>query len=508
MGRGSLRREFLVDNLNLPLASGVEDAEWEDFQLDLIEDDSPLRIDSKSRQIAWSFILAADFLADALLFGTDGIFVSINLDEAAEKIRYARSVYMSLELDGLPKLSKNNSLNLEFSNGARLSSLPAKPPRGRARSNVGLDEFAHSPRDREILKGAIPIISKGGRLRVGSSPLGNRGSFWDIVTETTQKYPGYVRHKIPWWEIRAFCKDVGIAKKEAQFLDTEERVARFGKPRLLLIFQNTIREDFQQEYECDFGAGDESWIDYEELLSVSDPELLWARGFSVGKNLEGVYQALEKLSKLVELGKVSKNLYLGYDVGRRRDLTEIVILEKTKKVTILRGLFSLSKVSFPEQEKFLHKAWVDLSIRGGKIDETGIGMQLAENGKAKLRGCTGETFTNAKKAEWARSLKIAIQEKKILLPVDRTIHRQFTSLKRKVSDSGNFVFDVDSNESHHADIFWASGLSLSAVNAGQIVTGMPATNASSIRVPSRGILVPQRGLLQVPTGSFLDSIKR
>lgn len=508
-GRGSLRRDFLVDNLDLPASSGVPDAQWEDFQLEFFESDEPLSVDNKSRQISWSYTLSCDFVADALLFGNDGIFVSINLEEASEKIRYAKTIYNHLteSLTGLPTLVKDNSLGLEFSNGARLSSLPAKPPRGRARSNVGLDEFAHSPKDRDIFKGALPIISKGGRLRVGSSPLGTRGIFWDLMTETTQAFPGFTRRTVPWWEIRAFCIDVGIARVQAPTMTTEERVQKFGKPRLLLIFQNTILEDFQQEYECDFGAGGEGWIDFEELMSVSDPELPWIRASSQGKELSRVNRGLDELSKLLSKGVIRPNLYLGYDIGRRRDRSEISILERIGRKFTLRGLFSLIKTPFPQQEEFLRSVWKTLRIRRGKIDETGIGMQLVENAKSRLIGVVPETFTNAKKLEWARSLKIAVQEKTIQFPVDATIQRQFTSLKRRVTDSGNIVFDVDSTESHHADVFWSVGLSLSAAMEGSANLGSPAVNAGSkIKTPGRQILVPKP--IGVGHGlSFLEGIR-
>ena len=98
------RAQFLIDNLDWPAATGVDDARPEYFQLDLWSDDALFRIENKSRQIAWSWALAADFTADALLNKRDGIFVSINLEEAKEKIRYARSIYENLRIAGLPRL--------------------------------------------------------------------------------------------------------------------------------------------------------------------------------------------------------------------------------------------------------------------------------------------------------------------------------------------------------------------------------------------------------------------
>lgn len=242
------RAQFLVDNLDWAGATGVDDARPEVFQLKLWSDESTFRIENKSRQIAWSWALAADFLIDALLNKRDGIFVSISLEEAKEKIRYAKSIYEHLRIGGLPKLVRDAQFNLEFSNGARLTSLPSKPARGRARSNVGLDEFAHAQRDRAIYTGSLPVVSKGGRLRIGSSPLGASGVFWEVYTQSLRPYSGYKRRATPWWHVYAFCTNVPEALKMAPALTTAQMVERFGNERIQALFSNLPWEDFEQEY--------------------------------------------------------------------------------------------------------------------------------------------------------------------------------------------------------------------------------------------------------------------
>ena len=243
------RAQFLVDNLNLPKASGVEDAVWEEFQLDHLNDDSIFGIRNKSRQIANSFLFAAEAVADAILEKRDSIFSSINKEEAKEKIRYAKAVYENLEIGGLPKLKFENQLNLEFETGVRLTSFPARPVRGRPKSNWYGDEFAHIQRVREIYRGSLPIMSKGGRIRIGSSPLGASDLFWEICTDVKQ-YPHYSRKTTPWWEVQAFCKNVQLAINLAPKLNTSERVEFFGKDRIKALFSNMPVEDFQQEFEC------------------------------------------------------------------------------------------------------------------------------------------------------------------------------------------------------------------------------------------------------------------
>jgi hypothetical protein len=248
----TLRWEFLRDNLDLPAATGVPGARWEPFQVALLNNEDVFSIEAKSRQIAWSWTVAAEAVAEALLDGQSSVFVSINQLEATEKIRYAKAVLAAVQLGGLPKLTRDNDLALEFDNGARIMSLPSRPPRGKARMNVYLDEFAHVHEDRDVYTAALPIISKGGRLRIGSTPHGASGVFWEIFTETLRAYPGFKRRLISWWEVWAFCADVRTARQIAPGLTTAERVARFGNARIQIIYENVLAEYFKQEYEANF----------------------------------------------------------------------------------------------------------------------------------------------------------------------------------------------------------------------------------------------------------------
>lgn len=244
------RWEFLLKYLDLEAATGVDGARWEHFQYAHLNDDSTFRIENKSRQIAWSWLAAAEGVAEAVLNGTSSSYVSINLDEAAEKVRYAKQIYHALRIGGLPKMVRDSLLSVEFDSGARLLSLPARPPRGKSRMNIYLDEFAHVMFDKDIYTAALPVISKGGRLRIGSSPMGASGRFWEVFSESLQKYPGYNRKSTPWWECYSFCSNPAEARKLAPAMQTAERIERYGKDRIKAIYANMPEEDFRQEYEC------------------------------------------------------------------------------------------------------------------------------------------------------------------------------------------------------------------------------------------------------------------
>ena len=87
--------------------------------------------------------------------------MSVNLDEAKEKIRYARAIIKALDEPVRPRLVKDSITELEIDNGSRFISHPCKPPRGKARVRIYLDEMAHyaSGLDREIYPKSFHVFS-------------------------------------------------------------------------------------------------------------------------------------------------------------------------------------------------------------------------------------------------------------------------------------------------------------------------------------------------------------
>ena len=460
------RARFLVENLDLKSATGVDDARWEHFQLAHLQDDGTFRIEDKSRQIAWSWLIAAEAVADAILDGRDSIFVSINQEESQGKIRYAKAAYENLYVNGLPKIKRDSLTNIELDNGARLTSLPARSPRGRARANIYLDEFAHAKDDRRIYTAALPVTSKGGRIRIGSSPFGATGVFWEIFEETLREYPGYRRKTTPWWHAWSFCINVAEAVKLAPAMPTAHRVELFGNDRIKAIYANMPEEDFQQEYEALFVDEARSWITWDEIQSIQDDglwcQLVECTGGDIGAALEAIGRVwLESVARKIEDG-----FAVGVDVGRTRNTTEIYALGLSTVDTYpLRMGITLDNMDFNSQYAVLAAVLDRLPVTKMRIDRNGIGLNLAENlEKAYPIKAEGVDFTNASKRAMATNIKMLVQQKKVPIPVDRDMAYQIHSIKRLITPSKNLVFDTETNEKHHADKFWAWALAGSEVN--------------------------------------------
>ena len=462
---------FAIENIDIEAASGVEGARWENFQLDFLSDMSLFRSDNKSRQIAFSFITSLRSIVRATLDGQSSLFVSVNKDEAAEKIRYAKTIMEAMHPDTRPRLIKDSVMILEFANKARLISLASRAPRGKARMDVYLDEFAHAQRDREIYQGALPVISKGGTIRIGSSPMGASGVFWEVHSEALRKYPGYTRRDTPWWKTYAFCRDPREAHKHSIGLTIEQLVYQYGNERIIRIFENIPIDDFLTEYCCIFVDEKASWITWEEIRANQHEErddnnqLIYP--VLLAKGVDKAIEAIEQVGTWISQNKIERVLYAGVDVGRTRDTTEIYFVGLSSVESYpLRLAITLDNVKFKEQENVLAHALNRLPVAKMLIDRNGIGMSLAESLEDKFPvKVEGVNFTNATKTLWATNAKMLVQRQKTPIPMDRDLAYQIHSIKRKITASKNLSFDTDANEKHHADKFWAWALALSAHQA-------------------------------------------
>lgn len=474
----TMRRLFLVEFLDLEQASGTPGARWEHFQIRHLDDDGTFRIETKSRQIAWSWTIAAEAVADALADlwhdqPRDSVFVSINQQEAAEKIRYARHVLDTLREsaigDAIPPLVRDSMLEIELANGARLTSLPARPPRGRARANVYLDEFAHVADDKAIYTAALPIISKGGRLRIGSSPFGAAGQFWEIANQAIRPYPGYTRAVAPWWTCYAFCTDPPAARRDAPQMDTAARVARFGNHRITAIFENLDIDDFRQEYEAAFVDESRSYFTWEEIRDATRADLLHAAATVTGAEIGPALAAIDEIAGQIRGGHVEEAYTAGYDVGRTHDRSELIAVGlSTSDDYPIRLMITLDKTPYDAQAAVIAHALDRLPLTRLWIDRNGIGGQLAEQTeRAAPAVAHGAAFTAQSKELWATTAKRLMQQDRIKLPPNRDLAYQIHSIRKMVSASRQNVFDVDANEQHHADKAWALFLALAAAEAGR-----------------------------------------
>ena len=263
------------------------------YQKGHLRDGSKFRAREKARGVGFSFVCAAEALAKAHIRNDyTAIFVSLNLEEAIEKIRYANILYDSLPLKWQKKKVVDNKTSIEFvgpggRGRSRLISHPCKDPRGKHNADVFLDEFAHyGYKQRAIYVASVPIVSRGqGQLTIGSTPLAAGDLFHEIMREERKKYPMFTRQSVPWWVCPELCRDVERAREDAPDLDTADRVEAFARPVLIDIFHSLDVSEFQQEYELAFNDESQNYFPYELIFSCVSDEL---------QPCEGVEKLLQK----------------------------------------------------------------------------------------------------------------------------------------------------------------------------------------------------------------------
>ena len=445
------------------------------WQKDYIRNESKFYILTKSRRTGWSFAVSTKGVIkaqDKAVKKYSKIFISYNLDDAMEKIAYCKELYHSIPDKYKKPLVSENKTSMTFLDAggrseSRLISFPSKAPRGKA-GDVSLDEFAFYQGSDRIYTGSLPAIIRGDYdLEIGSTPFGQKGRFYEIYSDAAT-YPKYERRFLPWWYSSALCSDV-LGACEAQNLTTEERVMRFGNEALKMQFLSMPFEDFQQEFECSFRDEQAAYITLEMIRECTP---VGANEIPVWRNVEEALLGREwvvmdddgdETGDARAIGYTpSKHgtLYAGFDVGRRRDASEfIVVAKKPGQPRRLVMKETWVKMPFDEQHNRLARIMQELPIHRLCIDSTGMGGPVTERLQGIFgRRVEGVDFTAEIKETLAQGLYMAFQRHDLFLPPDRELQRQLHAVKKIVTPSGSARYDADREGSSHADQFWALAL--------------------------------------------------
>ena len=460
------------------------------YQIRYLEDKNSFIHIDKARQTGFSYIYAGRALAKSHLnpFHTS-LFISINQEEANEKITYSRALFESLPFAIKKRCVVDNKHTLEFEDPSgkkqsrtRIISHAQREPRGKGGNvDVYLDEAAHYTWGDQIYVAAVPIISRGtGTLTIGSSPLGKKGIHFEIMDNDIYRKI-YSYHQIWWWNCMDFVKK-GLfkeAQKKAKFLTTEERVVKYGSEKIIGIFISMDLDSFQQEYELlhldeavsFFPIDLINQCTYEVLVDsifLEDDEYSQKLSFPMMETYPEIdfklYETVEDLAFAVQKNKVNPNLLAGYDVGRKHHTGEFAIIEEIPRdpiIQVIRHLKSFRDKKFVNQKSYL-KNFLDLFPRAKlKIDQGGIGADMSEDLGDYSWKVTPVDFTNAWKEEVCSDFRIRLEETLIGIPNLKYVKNQIHSIKRKVSESGKFIFDAEKNKNHHGDVFWAIAMASS-----------------------------------------------
>ena len=429
------------------------------YQERWVEDASRFKIAVKATQIGYSFAAALEAVLDCLTHRTLWIVLSRGERQSLEFMQKACALTKAVQIAG-SKLEtsffKNTSIaqhEVKFPNGSRIIGVPANPDTARGYTgNMILDEFAFHQHGREIWAAAFGRVSREGlKLRVISTPNGQRGKFYELAKEAgltgsrewgmgngewgkTQSGKQSPYSPLPTPFSGHWC-DVHTAVTQGCPIDVEAIRRAIGD-----------EETWQQEYECVFLSESANYIPLDLILACQSAEA-GGTGIPACPDRPG--------------GLSPRELYFGYDVGRVRDLAVLAVVERVGDVLWTRALIEMPRAKFSVQEQALRDV-IPLCVRGA-LDSTGLGMEMAERLAGEFPGQVEPvTFTLARKQDLAVRMKRSFEEKTIRIPDHRELRWDLNAVKRVVTSAGNIRFDAERTEQGHADRFWALALALHA----------------------------------------------
>ena len=401
-----------------------------DYQKEWIQDDSRFLVGLWARQTGKSFASAAKIVLNCRRYPQTAWFaissgerqvkdfmhkVKAHAKVTGEFLRFYKARYKYKDESGQQDIYQ--VLSALFDNGSRIIALPANPDTTRGYTgNVYFDEFSTIKNSREMWAAVFPIISRGQfKLMITFTPKGKLNMAYDVWNNKM-----FTRHKT----------------------DIYEAVAQ-GCPHDIELLKQAIDDPelWAQEYELEFLDEATAFIPYDLIIS--------AQASGAGNKYTS---------------KQSGSFYIGMDIGRRKHLSVIWILEIIGDVYWTREVKVMHKMSFSEQSIHLANAIARYRPVRVCIDQSGMGEKFVEDAKIEHGDfkVEGVLFSAPSKNDMANQTRSLFEDKRIRIPVDKDIRDDIHSVKKTVTIAGNFRFDVEHSEKHHADRFWALALAVHA----------------------------------------------
>lgn len=336
--------------------------------------------------------------------------------------------FQAYEWDWSPDIK---AMEVVLPGGSRITALPANPDTARGFSaSLLLDEFAFHQDSRKIWMACFPLVSRPGlKLRVISTPNGKQNKFYELMTDPGGQWSRHV-------------------------VDIYQAVAD-GLPRNIAELKDGINDPdaWAQEYECKFIDETTAFLTYDMISAIEDEKAGNPARFAGGP------------------------CYAGMDIGRRRDLSVIWVLEKVGDVFWTREVATLRHATFAAQEAELDRIYRAYRPVRLCIDQSGMGEKPVEDAIRKYGAYAveGVLFTVRAKLELANGLRRLVEDRRVRIPQDRDIRDDLHSVKKVVTSAGNIRFDAERSENAHADRFWALALALHAGSTQPVVLGFEST---------------------------------
>lgn len=404
-----------------------------------------------SRQVGKSFGKSFKRLTRALAYRRNQVLLSAGARqsrELMEKVRqHVRALNVASDYFSFEELIGGTTYSverIELPGNLRIFALPANPDTARGYTgDVFLDEFGIHRDSREIWGAMFPTVARvNGEIDVASTPKGKQGMFYELRSNPT------FAHNVV---------TIEDAVRDGLKIDIAALRAGLGDDEL-----------FRQEFMCEFLDEGLAFLTYEQIVRCEDPEL--PGPVKIGPDDD----ALGLIEEILERLRAGGEFYAGMDIGRRKDLTVFWIWERVGTQLITRGVIEMSNRTFHDQYAVLSAIMKCPGAKGLSIDETGLGMAIAEAAEQDFGAWRidkvnfSRSTTNAKgdnvpvKQKLAEQFRIRVQDATVTIPGAESIRNDWHSIQRAVTTGGTIRYRAESTPDGHADRFWAAALGVDA----------------------------------------------
>ena len=418
-----------------------------------IEDDARLKLAEKARQVGFSWATAyacnkrtavQGARYDQWVSSRDDIQARLFLEDCKLWAKAMNFVARDLGQQVIDEKEKHSAYVLRFANDRRIHSMSSNPDAqaGKRGSRV-LDEFALHPDPRKLWTIAYPGITWGGSMEVISTHRGSKNFFATLVREIKEggNPKGISLHTLTLQN----ALDEGLLYKLQQNLPPDDERQEMTEADYFDFVKSGCadEESFLQEYMCQPADDDAAFLEYDLIASAEYPQGTdWSR-------CEG------------------GELFGGVDIGRKKDLTVLWVLERLGDVLYTRHIECLQNMTKADQEAVIWP-WMQRCSRTC-MDATGLGIGWADDAQRKFGQYAVEavTFTPRVKEALAYPVRATMEDRRLRIPYDKAIRADLRSVTKQVSAAGNIRFTAERTPDGHADRFWALGLAIHAATGSE-----------------------------------------
>lgn len=463
-------------------AAGIAGHMWLPYQKAWINETAEVAIWEKSRRIGADYCESYRCVTSRTSGRRTCDYWYSSADESAA-LEFAEYVKAWLELmeqayeivDGRELVDGRDHLKMSFrlpeieGRRARITVMTSSPKRFRSKGgDVCLSELAFHEQASEMWKAAAPVTTWGGELRIISSHNGVDSVFNELVMQARKHEDPELYGQPRATDLKASVHRTDIHDAVADGLcERINQVTGANKTRDEFIADLKSRcatlEVWEEEYECIPSKQGGSYFPH-SLLKPCVADHAAAPTDDLDTFIADIVYRSEGCTKLSA----------GADIGRKKDRFVIWMWGRNGTKRQCVGILVYENKRFDVMEHAINtvmqRAFGKLRVNRICIDQTGLGMQLAERMATKHRArAEGITMTNTAKEDMFTRLRAGVEELTVELPDDSITLSDISSIRKEVTAAGNTRYSAASNEHGHADRATAAALGLVADESAKAV---------------------------------------